>query len=148
MAISFVYVFMHGREEWVLVQVGSQNKHVERPVRPCFQTIFPFLVTMISSKIMSPILKYDILIHLNNIVAQMCDLVLSVNFSLQEEGENLCKNRKVKRLSNAYLLCYANCITIRYMICFPPESHPMVLDPGSYLNVLVPFFRCAVFSKR
>ena len=31
---------------------------------------------------MSPILKYDILIHLNNIVAQMCDLVLSVNFSL------------------------------------------------------------------
>ena len=25
---------MHGREEWVLVYLGSQHKHVERPVQP------------------------------------------------------------------------------------------------------------------
>ena len=35
-AISFVYILMHGREEWVLVWLGSQHKHVERPVQPVF----------------------------------------------------------------------------------------------------------------
>ena len=34
MAISFVFTLMNGREEWVLVYLGSQHKRVERPVRP------------------------------------------------------------------------------------------------------------------
>ena len=36
MAVSFVYILMHGREEWVLIQFGSQHKRVERAVRPVF----------------------------------------------------------------------------------------------------------------
>ena len=32
----FVYILMLGREEWVLVELGSQQKCVKRPVRPVF----------------------------------------------------------------------------------------------------------------
>ena len=35
-ALWFVYILMHGKEEWVLVQLGSQSKCTERPVRPVF----------------------------------------------------------------------------------------------------------------
>ena len=35
-AFSFVCILMDGREEWVLVQLGSQHKRVERSVRPVF----------------------------------------------------------------------------------------------------------------
>ena len=35
-ALWFVYILMPGKEEWVLVQLGSQHKCVERPVRPEF----------------------------------------------------------------------------------------------------------------
>ena len=33
-AILFIHILMHGREGWVLVYLGSQQKHVERPVQP------------------------------------------------------------------------------------------------------------------
>ena len=36
LAILFVQILMHGREEWVLVQLGSQHKRVERFVHPVF----------------------------------------------------------------------------------------------------------------
>ena len=36
-AFLFVYILMHGGEEWIVVQLGSQNKRIERPVRPVFQ---------------------------------------------------------------------------------------------------------------
>ena len=39
---------MPGKEEWVLVWLGSQHKCVGRPVRPVFPD-YPFLVTMIRS---------------------------------------------------------------------------------------------------
>ena len=39
----FVYILMHGREEWVLISLGSEKKCVELPVRP----VFSFLVTML-----------------------------------------------------------------------------------------------------
>ena len=39
-AVSFVYNLMHGREEWVLAQLGSQHKRVERPVRPVLPDYF------------------------------------------------------------------------------------------------------------
>ena len=32
----FVYILMHGREEWVLAQIVSQSNCVERLVRPMF----------------------------------------------------------------------------------------------------------------
>ena len=38
--ISFVYILMHGREEWVLVYLGSQHKRVERPVQPLLPDYF------------------------------------------------------------------------------------------------------------
>ena len=41
---------MHGREEWVLVQLGSQHKRVERPVQLEFPD-YPFLVTMVIGNI-------------------------------------------------------------------------------------------------
>ena len=38
---------MHSREDWVLLQLGPQHKHIERPVWPNFPD-YPFLVTMIA----------------------------------------------------------------------------------------------------
>ena len=35
-ALMFIYILMPVKEEWVLVQLGSQHKCVERPVRPVF----------------------------------------------------------------------------------------------------------------
>ena len=35
-ALWFAYILMPGKKEWVLVQLGSQQKCVERPVRPVF----------------------------------------------------------------------------------------------------------------
>ena len=35
-ALWFAYILIHGREEWVLVLLGSQHKCVERPLRPMF----------------------------------------------------------------------------------------------------------------
>ena len=29
--LQFVNILMHGREEWVLVQLGSRHKWIERP---------------------------------------------------------------------------------------------------------------------
>ena len=34
--VIVVYILMHSREEWVLVQLGSQHKRVERPLRSVF----------------------------------------------------------------------------------------------------------------
>ena len=42
----FVYILMPGKEEWVLVLLGSQHKCVERPVRPEFPD-YVFLMTML-----------------------------------------------------------------------------------------------------
>ena len=35
-ALWFVYILMPGKDEWVLAQLSSQHKCVERPVRPVF----------------------------------------------------------------------------------------------------------------
>ena len=35
-ALWFIYILMHGRQEWVLLQLGYQHKCVERPVWPVF----------------------------------------------------------------------------------------------------------------
>ena len=35
-ALYFVYILMPGKEEWALVQLGSQHNCVELPVRPVF----------------------------------------------------------------------------------------------------------------
>ena len=35
-ALWFVYILMHTREEWVLVQLSSQHKRIEWPVQPVF----------------------------------------------------------------------------------------------------------------
>ena len=35
-AFLFVCILMHGSEEWVLVQLGSQHKHAERPAQSMF----------------------------------------------------------------------------------------------------------------
>ena len=43
--------------------------------------IYLLTYSLISSKIKSPIFKQDILIQLNSIVAQMCDLVLNIDVS-------------------------------------------------------------------
>ena len=34
--LGFAYILMHGREEWVLVSLGSQHKSTELPVWPVF----------------------------------------------------------------------------------------------------------------
>ena len=44
-ALWFVYILMSGKEEWVLVQLGSQHKCLEWPVWPVFPD-YLFLVTM------------------------------------------------------------------------------------------------------
>ena len=36
----FVYILMHGREEWVLISLGSEKKCVELPVRPVYPNCF------------------------------------------------------------------------------------------------------------
>ena len=46
-ALWFVCILIIVKEEWVLVQLGSQHKFVERLVRPVFPD-YPFLVTMVS----------------------------------------------------------------------------------------------------
>ena len=48
-ALWFVYILMPGKEEWVLVYLGSQHKCVERPVRPVFPG-YLFLMTMFTPK--------------------------------------------------------------------------------------------------
>ena len=35
-AFRFIYILMHGREEWVLVQLGSQHKHIKWTVQSVF----------------------------------------------------------------------------------------------------------------
>ena len=35
-ALWFVYIWMRGKEEWVLVYLGPQHKSVEQPVQPMF----------------------------------------------------------------------------------------------------------------
>ena len=34
--LQFGNILMHGREEWVLVQLGSRHKCIERPAWPMF----------------------------------------------------------------------------------------------------------------
>ena len=38
-ALWFVYIWMPGKEESVLVQLGSQHKCVEQPVQPMFSRL-------------------------------------------------------------------------------------------------------------
>ena len=45
-SLWFVYILIPGKEEWVLVWLGSQHNCVEPPVRPVFPD-YPFLVTMV-----------------------------------------------------------------------------------------------------
>ena len=42
----FCLYFMQVRVDWVLRIFGTQVIKKKQPVRPCFQTIFPFLMTM------------------------------------------------------------------------------------------------------
>ena len=45
-AFWFIHILIHGREEWVIVLLASQQKRVKQPVRPEYPD-YSFLVTMI-----------------------------------------------------------------------------------------------------
>ena len=50
-ALWFVYILIPGKEEWVLVYLGSQHKCVERPVRPVFpdSVSYDYAITKLQS---------------------------------------------------------------------------------------------------
>ena len=56
-ALWSVYILMPGKKEWVLVQLGSQHKCVERPVGPVFPD-YLFLVTMLLGSCKMPICNF------------------------------------------------------------------------------------------
>ena len=42
----FIYILMHRRGEWNLVQTGSQHKRIEQPIQPVFPD-YPSIMTVI-----------------------------------------------------------------------------------------------------
>ena len=67
-ALWFVYILMRGNEEWVLVQLGSQHKCVERPIRSEFPD-YLFLMTMMEMKTELEEIKSnltEVLLHVTN----------------------------------------------------------------------------------
>ena len=54
LALVCLYL-MQVRVDWVLIIFGTQVIKKKRPIRPCFQTIFPFLMAMTFLLIMNMI---------------------------------------------------------------------------------------------
>ena len=103
----FVYILVHGREEWVLISFGYQHK--PKGFGPCFQNISPFLMTMAinNCKFVRNIPGLDAVE--NRLPVWTVDLKMwrigQVLF-LQTWGQESCLRNRIRKSS---LFCFCKC---------------------------------------